>query len=151
LAPVFTLLLLHFRFKCVLLASFSFQAEEKKKNVEKGGSLPSSSCSAFSLLPSHFCPPIFALMFHVLSLSIFFSSRRKEKKHKEKKNHRGKKNQRREGAYLQAPILPSHVWLLLLPSCFCLPAFALLFQMFFPSIFFFSNRRKKKNTKKKKL
>jgi len=92
---------------------------EKKKNVEKGGSLPSSSCSAFSLLPSHFCPPIFALMFHVLSLSIFFSSRRKEKKHKEKKTIEKKKNQRREGAYLQAPILPSHVWLLLLPSYFC--------------------------------
>jgi hypothetical protein len=49
----------------------------------------------------------------------FFSGRRKEKKHKEKENHRRKKYAEKEGAYLQAPVLPSHFWLLILPSCFC--------------------------------
>jgi hypothetical protein len=49
---------------------------EMKKNVEKGGSLPSSSCSAFSLLA-----PASTFLFQTLSPGIvFFSSRRKKKK-----------------------------------------------------------------------
>jgi hypothetical protein len=65
LAPASGLPLLHFHFKCFLLASFFSQVEEKKntkkkktiekkKNAEKGGSLPSSSHSAFSLLAPTF-------------------------------------------------------------------------------------------------
>jgi hypothetical protein len=37
-----------------------------------------------------------------------------------------------------------------MPSRFCPPIFALLFQMLFPGIFFFSSRRKEEKTKKKK-
>jgi len=49
---------------------------DKKKYVEKGGSLPSSSYSALSLLI-----PAFTFPFQVFSPNIFFfSSRRKEKK-----------------------------------------------------------------------
>jgi hypothetical protein len=40
-------------------------------------------------------------------------------KHKEDKTHKKiTKRKRREGSYLQAPTLPSHFWLSLLPFCF---------------------------------
>jgi hypothetical protein len=39
-----------FCFKHFLLASFSFQVKEKKKNAEKGRNFPSSSHFAFSVL-----------------------------------------------------------------------------------------------------
>ncbi len=67
--------------------------------------------------------------------------------------------QKKEGAFLQAPTLPSHFWLLLLvshfwlpflPSHFCPPTSALLLQTFSPNIFFFSSRRKEKKTIQKK-
>ncbi len=81
LALASAFLFLHFCFKCFFLASSSFQVKKKKtinkkKYVEKGGSLPSSSCSALSLLI-----PAFTFLFQVFFLNIFFfSSRRKEKK-----------------------------------------------------------------------
>jgi hypothetical protein len=70
------------------MASFFSQTKEnkktieKKKNVEKGRSFPSSSRSTLSLLA-----PASALLFQTFFLDIlFFSSRRKEKKkNKEKK------------------------------------------------------------------
>ncbi len=81
LALASAFLFLHFHFKCFLLASFSFQVKKKKtinkkKYVKKGGSLPSSSCSALSLLI-----PAFTFPFQVFFPNIFFfSSKRKEKK-----------------------------------------------------------------------
>jgi len=54
--------------------------------------------------------------------------------------------QRREGAYLKTLALPSHFWLLLLPSCFC-PCVSSAFYWHFPLI---KQKKKKKNTKKKK-
>ncbi len=45
----------------------------------------------------------------------FFFSNTKKTKHTKKQQ---KKTKRREGVYFQAPALPSHFWLLLLPFCF---------------------------------
>jgi hypothetical protein len=68
---------------------------------------------------SHFYPATSALLFQRLSLGIFFfSSRRKRNKTKKKKTIKKKKMQRKEGVFLQAPTLPSHFWVLLLPSHF---------------------------------
>jgi hypothetical protein len=83
--------------------------KEDKKNQEKGGNLLSSSHSEFSLLA-----PTSTFLFQTLSPDIFFfSSKRK------KKTIKRKKMQRREGAFFQAPTLPSHFWLSLLPPHFC--------------------------------
>jgi hypothetical protein len=66
---------------------------EEKKNVEKGGSLPSSSCFALSLLA-----PVFNLMFlpfrfkHFFLGIFFISSKRKERKTQRKKTIEKKKN-----------------------------------------------------------
>jgi hypothetical protein len=65
---------------------------------------------------SRFYPPTFALPFQIFSLGIFFFSNKK-KKHTH--TQRRKNMQIKEGAYLQAPILPSHFWLPLLPFRFC--------------------------------
>jgi len=47
----FCFLVLHFHFKCFILTSSFYQVEGEKKNMQKkGGSLPSSSCFALSLL-----------------------------------------------------------------------------------------------------
>jgi len=46
----------------------------------------------------------------------FFFSNIKKIKHTRKQL---KKTKRREGVYLQAPVLPSHFWFLLLPFRFC--------------------------------
>jgi hypothetical protein len=79
-----------------------------------GGSLPSSSCFALSLLA-----PVSTLLFQMHSPSIFFfSSKRKEKKTKKKKTIEKKEMQKKEGAFLQVFTLPSHFWLSLLPSHF---------------------------------
>jgi len=141
---------------------------QQKEYQDKGGSLPSSSRSTFSLLT-----PTSTFLFQMFSPSIFFfSSRRRKKKKQRKKNHRKKKVQRRERAFLQAPTLPFHFWLPLLRShfafsllalafalslClltfdfrFCAFTFALLFQTFSLSIFFFSSIRKEKKRKRKK-
>jgi len=56
---------------------------KKKKNAEKGGSLPSSSCFAFSFLA-----PASTLLFQTLFLNIFFFSNKREGK---KKNTKKKK------------------------------------------------------------
>ncbi len=91
----FWLSLLPFCFKCFLLASSSSQTKEKKRktiekkrNAEKGGSFPSSSCSTLSLLAS-----ASTLLFQMLSLGIFFvsSGRKGKKNHKEEKNCRERK------------------------------------------------------------
>jgi uncharacterized protein YqhQ len=88
-APTFALLLLPFYFKHFLLASFSSQVEERKKNnkkeknAEKGGREPSSFHFALSLLP-----PVSAFLFlpfcfkHLLLFIFFFSSRKKNTKKK---------------------------------------------------------------------
>ncbi len=117
---------LHFRFMCFLLASSSFQVVrkkntkkkktiEKKKHVKKGRNLPSSSYFALSLFDSCFC--FLVLHFHFkcfILTSSFYQVEGGEKKHKEKKICK-----KREGAYLQALVLPFHFWLSFLPSHFC--------------------------------
>jgi hypothetical protein len=96
LAPTFALLLVPFCFKHFLLASFSSQAKEKKRNYREGKKCKERKEPSFKLplcpltfgsrfwpptLPSHFCPPTFALLFQTLSFGIFFfSSRKKDKK-----------------------------------------------------------------------
>jgi hypothetical protein len=68
----------------------------------------------------------------------FFFSNTKKKKHARKQQ---KETNRKERTYFQAPILPSHFWLPLLSSCFCLLTFVLPFQAlsldnrFYPPIF----------------
>jgi flagellar biosynthesis protein FlhB len=90
---------------------------EKKRNVEKGGSFPSSS---------HFTISFLAFIFALSLLSFYFkrfllassSSQATENEKKKKKTIKKKKMQRKEGAYLQILTLPSHFWLPLLASCF---------------------------------
>ncbi len=100
LAPAFALLLLPYCFKRFLLASFYSQVEEKKKktiekkkNAEKGGSLPSRSRSTTSLLAPTSGLMFLPLRFKRFLLGIFFFlSRRKKRKTQRKKNHKEEKN-----------------------------------------------------------
>jgi hypothetical protein len=55
-----------------------------------------------------------------------------------------KKTNKREGAYLQAPALPFHFWLPLLPSRFCTSISSVLLA------YFSSQTKEKKNTHRKK-
>jgi len=116
-----------------------------KKNQEKGGSLPLSSCSALSLLAPTFALSLLHFCFKCFLLASSSFQVEEKKNTKKKKNHR-KRNICRERKELtfKLSLCP-----LTFGSCFYFPTFAFLFQMFSPSIFFFSNRRKK-NTKKKK-
>jgi len=168
----------------------------KKKPQKKGGSLPSSSHSALSLLAptSAFLLLHFGFKCFLLAFS-FYQTEEKKRKPQRRKNM-----QRKEGAYLQAPTLPFHFWLPLLPFRFCISisnafswhlllfkqkktkkqkkkpiekeknakkgrnlplssryalsflasASVFSFQALSPSIFLFSNKRKKKNTQRKK-
>ncbi len=112
----FLLLHLHRRIRWHITIVFFFSNTKKtkhkkktnKKNQQKGGSLPSSSRFALSLLAPAFALSL--LHFHFkCSLGIFFfSNKRKKNTHIEKKNIKKKKMHRREGVYLQAPALPFH-------------------------------------------
>jgi len=115
--------------------------DTQKKNQERGGSLLLNSYSALSLLA-----PTSTFLFQTLFLGIFFfSSIRKGKKNKEKKTIEKKSRQRKELTFKFS------LCLLTFSSRFYPPAFALLLQTLFPSIFFFSSRRKeKKNHRKEK-
>jgi len=68
---------------------------EKKKNADKGRSLPSSSRSALSLLAITSSLLFLPFCFKHFLLGIFFFSSRRKKKHKEKKNHREEKKCRK--------------------------------------------------------
>ncbi len=95
-----------------LLASSCFQAGKKnkekkpqrrKKNVEKGGSLPSRSHLALSLLVPTSSLLFLPFRFKRFLLGIFFySSKRKKGKTQRKKNHRKEKKckERRECTFL---------------------------------------------------
>jgi hypothetical protein len=81
-------------------------------------------------------------MFQTLSLGIFFfSNKRKQKKTKKKKTIEKKKMQRREGVFLQALALPSHFWVLLLPSHF---------KCFFWHLLLFKHKKRKENHREEK-
>ncbi len=92
----FWLLLLPFRL-CTSISSVL------KKNAEKGRSLPLSSLSTLSLLALASTFPLLHSCFKCFLLA--FSSPQIEEK----------KNAKKGGTYFQAPTLPSHFWLLLLP------------------------------------
>jgi hypothetical protein len=109
LTHAFAFSLLHFRFKCFLLAFSSSQAKEKKtqkkKNHKEAKICREGKELTFKLplypltFGSYFCPPAFALPFQAFFLGIFFfSSRRKDKKHKEKKTVEKKKNVEKGGS-----------------------------------------------------
>ncbi len=68
LTPASTFLLLHFRFKCFLLASSSFQTHKKTKRRE--GAYP-------FIFGSHFYLSAFSFLFQALSYGIFFFSSRR--------------------------------------------------------------------------
>ncbi len=151
LAPTYALLLLHFHFKCFLLASSSSQVKEKKNHSEekiskKGRELTFKLTFCPLTFGSRFCPLAFAFPFQAFSPIIFFlSSRRKEKKRKEKKTIEKKKicKERRELTFklLFCPLI--------FGSGFCPLAFSLSFQVLSPRTFFFSNKRKKKHKETK--
>jgi hypothetical protein len=156
LALAFAFPFLHFCFKCFFLASFFSQVGkkkrhkgkktiEKKKYVEKGGSLPSSSCSTFSLLAPALAFSLLHFCFKCFLLAFFSFCLKREKKHKEK-NHREEKicREGREPTF-KLPFCPLNFGF-----HFCPPIFALLFQAFSLSIFLFSSRRKEKKTQRKK-
>jgi len=93
----FWLPLLHFRFKCFFLASFSSQIKkikiktiEQKINVEKGKSLPSRSCSTFSLLTPASTLPLLHFCFKRFLLASS-SSQAEEKKNTHTHTQRKKK------------------------------------------------------------
>jgi hypothetical protein len=142
LTPASTFLLLHFRFKCFLLASSSFQTHKKQntqKNQKKGGSLP-----------FHFWLPFLPFCFFISVSSTFLwhlllLEQKIKKTHKDKKNHEEEKICR-EGRELTFKLL---LCPLIFGSYFYPLIFALSFQMISPNIFFFSNRRKKKIQRKK--
>jgi len=132
---------------------FFFSNIEKTKHTEKQQKKPKERKELtfkLSLCPLTFgscvCPPIFAFLFQVLSLGIFLFSSRRGKKNIKKKNQK-EENICREGKELTFKLL---LYPFTFGSCFCLPTFALLFQVFSHGIFFFSSRRKKKHTKKRK-
>jgi hypothetical protein len=75
-----------------------------------------------------------------ITVVFFFSNIKKTNTH----NKTTKKTKRREGAYLQTPALPSHFWLLLLPSRFC----TFISNAF--SLHFLLLKQKKKKTQRKK-
>jgi hypothetical protein len=90
---------------------------EKKRNVEKRGSFPSSSHSTLSFLAFIFALSLLPFYFkRFLLASSSFQATENEKK--KKKTIEKKKMQRKEGAYLQTLTFPSHFWLPLLASCF---------------------------------
>jgi hypothetical protein len=64
---------------------------EKKKIVEKGRSLPSSSRSTLSLLAPTFPLLFMPFCFKRFLLGISFFSSKRKKKYEEKKNHRKEK------------------------------------------------------------
>jgi hypothetical protein len=117
---------LHFRFMCFFLPSSSFQVVRKKKHKKKKKRRKEKTCEerrelTFKLLlcpltfDSRFC--FLVLHFHFkcfILTSSFYQVEGKKKNHKEKK-----KCKKREGAYLQALVLPFHFWLSFLPSHFC--------------------------------
>jgi hypothetical protein len=132
LVPVSTLL-----FQTFLLASSSFQ-EKGKKNKEKNNHREEKKCREgrelsfkVPLCPftfsSRFYPPTFALLFQTFSLTSSFS----QVEEKKRKTIEKKKMQRRDGVFFQALTLPSHFWLPLLPSHFCLSVSNVFFWRLF--------------------
>jgi len=159
LAPTSTLPLLPFYFKDFLLASSSSQAEEnetkqrkknhkEEKNAKKGRSFPSSSHSALSFLGLAFALPLLPLCFKRFLLASFSSQAEEKKRKQRQKNHREKKNAKKGGSFnfLQAPTLPFHFWLLLLPSHFY-PSVSNTFSW---HLFLLKQKKRKKKNKKKK-
>jgi len=118
----------------------TYNKTTKKKTKRREGtylklllcSLTFGSRFAFSLLVI-----ISTLLFQTLSLSIFFfSNKRKTKRTKKNKTIKKKQMQKKDGAFLQVPVRPSHFWLLLLPFCF---------KRFFETSFSSQAKEKKRN------
>ncbi len=125
---------------------FFLSSRRKKKTTKKKNYAKKGRELTFKLL---FCPftfgsrfylLIFALLFQVLSFSIFFFSSKKKKNNAEKKTHREEKNANRGRSLLSS---------FRFALSFMAPTSALLFQVFSPNIFFFSNKQKKKHNEKK--
>jgi carbon starvation protein CstA len=130
------------------------QNKEKKnhkeeKNAKKGRSFPSSSHSALSFLGLAFALPLLPLCFKRFLLASFSSQAEEKKRKQRQKNHREKKNAKKGGSFnfLQAPTLPFHFWLLLLPSHFY-PSVSNTFSW---HLFLLKQKKRKKNKKKKTI
>jgi hypothetical protein len=79
---------------CFLLLKHTEEKTHKKttkRNQEKGGSLPSSSHPAFSLLAHAFALPLLHFRFKCFFLTASYSQVEDKKKHKEKKTIEKKK------------------------------------------------------------
>jgi flagellar biosynthesis protein FlhB len=82
---------------------------EKRKNAEKGGSLPSSSCFALSFLALASALLLLPFRFKCFLLTLSSSQiEEKKEKHKEKKTHR-KEKKCREGKELTFLLLLLHL------------------------------------------
>jgi hypothetical protein len=124
-----------------LPSSSSFQTQKRQNtqenNPKKIKRREGAYLQAF-VLPSHFWLPLLPFYFkHFLLASS--SSQAKKKKKKTKK----KKCRKRKALSFKLPLYPLNFG-----SCFSLPTFALMFQMFSYSIFFFSNIMGKKMHKR---
>ncbi len=104
--------------------------KQQKKNQEKGGSLPSSSHFALSLLA-----PAFTLLFQMLSPASFLSQAKKKKKTIEKK-----KNAEKGRNFLSS----SHFAFSFLAPTFAVPFLPFYFKHFFLASFFAQAKEKKK-------
>jgi hypothetical protein len=120
---------LHFRFMCFLLASSSFQVVRKKntKKKKKKNHREKKTCKEGKELTFKFllCPLTFDSRFCFLGLHFHFKCFILTSSFYQveggKKNHRKKYIcRKREGAYLQALVLPFHFWFSFLPSHFCI-------------------------------
>jgi hypothetical protein len=120
--------------------------KQLKKNQKKGRSLPSSFCSAFSLLVLASAFPF--LHFHFMCFLLASSSFQvvKKKNHKEKKNHRKEKTCK-EGKELTFKFL---LCPLTFDSRFCFPVLHFHFKCFILTFSFYQVEGEKKTTKKNK-
>jgi hypothetical protein len=107
--------------------------KQTKKKQEKGRSSPSIFCSTFALLALASYLFVSNAFF---DLFFFYSTKKKKKK----------RLQRKDGAFLQAPNLPSHFWFPLLPSHFC----SFVSNALFSHLLLLKQKKKKENIEKKK-
>jgi hypothetical protein len=120
--------------------------KQLKKNQKKGGSLPSSSRSAFSLLVLTSAFPFLHFRFMCFLLVSFSFQVVRKKKHKEKKTHREEKTCK-EGKELTFKLL---LCPLTFDSRVCFLVLHFHFKCFIMTSFFYQVEGKKKTTEKKK-
>ncbi len=130
----------------ILLKHRKDKTHEKptKKKSREGRELLFKLLFCPLIFGSHFCPLGFALLFQVLSPDIFFFLSKIKKTQRKKKPLRRKICKGGRELTFKLPFYP-----LTFGSCFCLPTFTFMFQVFSFSIFFFSSKTQRKKNHRK--